>query len=326
MKRTRTLVTGGAGGIGLHVVSRLATNGHAVDVLDDFSAGTRDKALSRLQAEHDVRVLEHDLTVLDPGALAAERYKRVYHLAAQVGVTRTLEHPFDVLSSNAAMTLTALELARRTGAQRFVFASSSEVYNGSLLAGNLPLPTPETAHIVMPDLDEPRSAYLLSKLYGEALSRHGSVPWTILRYHNVYGPRMGHAHVIPQLVERALSTPERGQLPVHSLEHRRTFCHITDAVEITVRAGEEPRCEGEILNVGADGPEIRIGDLAESIVALLHLDIDVVAAPDTPGSPTRRQPDMTKTERLTGYRGRVALDEGLAATVAWYREHIMADA
>lgn len=326
MTRTRTLVTGGAGGIGLHLVRRLVTDGHAVDVLDDFSAGARDEALSRVQAEHDVRVFEHDLTVLDPGALTAERYERVYHLAAQVGVARALEHPFDLLSSNVATTLTVLEVARRTGAQRLVFASSSEVYNGSLLAGSLPLPTPENADIVMPDLAEPRSVYLLSKLCGEVLSRHGNVPWTILRYHNVYGPRMGHSHVIPQLVERALNTPEGGRLPVHSLEHRRTFCHITDAVEMTVLAGEEPRCEGEILNIGADGPEIRIGDLAERIVALLHLDVDVVAAPDTPGSPTRRQPDMTKTERLTGYRARVTLDEGLADTVAWYRDHITAHA
>ena len=66
--------------------------------------------------------------------------------------------------------------------------------------------------------------------------------------------------------------------------------------------------------------------LSERIVALLHLDVDVVAAPDTPGSPTRRQPDMTKTERLTGYRARVTLDEGLANTVAWYRDHITAHA
>jgi nucleoside-diphosphate-sugar epimerase len=113
---------------------------------------------------------------------------------------------------------------------------------------------------------------------------------------------------------------------VHSVEHRRTFCFVTDAVEFTARAGFSPACEGEVLNVGVGEPEVRIGDLADRILRVLGRDLQTVSAPTTPGSPARRQPDMTRTVKLTGYQPQVSLDEGLAKTAAWYLHHRLTDA
>jgi nucleoside-diphosphate-sugar epimerase len=315
----RTLVTGGAGGIGLHLARRLLDDGHDVRVLDDFSSAPRDEAVTSLERHAAARVLECDLTTVDPAQIASEPLDTVYHLAALVGVARTRRHPNEVLARNVAMTAAAIEIARRARAKRFVFASSSEVYVGSLRAGILPLPTPETAALAVPDLAVARHAYMLSKLCGESLTRHSGMAWTILRYHNVYGPRMGHAHVVPELIERMLASPHETPA-VRSAEHRRTFCFVSDAVEFTVRAGDSAECEGEVLNVGSPAPEIAIGELARRILRALGREPRIVSEPDAADDPERRCPDMTKTERLTGHEVQVGLDEGLAITTAWHRE------
>ena len=99
--------------------------------------------------------------------------------------------------------LAAVSTAAARFEKLFVFASTSEVYAGSLEHFGLPIPTPETAPLGLPDLGRPRTTYMLSKIYGEALCRHAGLPFTILRPHNLYGPRMGMAHVIPELHARA---------------------------------------------------------------------------------------------------------------------------
>lgn len=213
-----------------------------------------------------------------------------------------------------------LELARlQRGLERFVFASTSEVYAGTLRREGGPLPTPEDVPLTLPDLGEPRGAYLLSKIYGEAMSLHAGLPVTILRPHNVYGPRMGLAHVIPELLERAHAATENGSLEVFSVEHRRTFCFVDDAVELVARAALAPRCEGEVLNVGAAAPEITIAELARVVLRVVGRELEIVPGPETAGSPPRRLPDMTKTTELTGYRAHVDLETGVRRTYDWYR-------
>ena len=326
MTPSRALITGGAGGIGLHVARVLLADGHDVTVVDDFSTGAWDEDFTQLVDTHGIGVHEADLTEADVRKLAAGAPQVVFHLAARVGVERTMEDPVGVLYDNVAMTVRALEVARLAGARRFVFASSSEVYAGALAAGTLPIPTPETAELVVPSLEDARAAYMLSKLCGESMTRQGGVPWTILRYHNVYGPRMGHKHVVPELTERALEAPIGGRLQVRSAIHRRTFCFVDDAAEFTVRAAIQGDCEHQVLNVGAAAPEITMRELAERIAGTVGKDLEVAEGPVDPTSPTRRRPDMTRAHRLTGHRAAVSLDEGLALTVDWYRRHHFSDA
>ena len=316
---TKALLTGGAGFIGTHLAHRLVEQGYHVDLVDDFSRGANDEAVAALQRSGRVQLLERDLAV--SGALddADDDYDVVVHLAAIVGVANVHDRPYNVLRDNVLMTEEALSLARRqVSLERFLFISTSEVYAGTLEHFSLPIPTPESAPLALPGLERPRTTYLLSKIYGEAMSLHSGLPFTIVRPHNVYGPRMGLAHVIPELLQRAHDATD-GRLEVYSVDHRRTFCYVDDAVEIITSALQTARCSAQTLNVGTQGPEVTVGALAQLIARVVGKDLEIVPLPATSGSPARRCPDMTKTFELTGYAPRVDLEEGIRRTYEAYR-------
>jgi nucleoside-diphosphate-sugar epimerase len=317
------MITGGAGFIGYHLARHLVDSGWRVDLVDSFARGAEDQALAEVAAMTDVRLLERDLT--DRGALVDldDDYTHVFHLAAIVGVSHVMNRPYEVLRDNAAMLTQAIEFARtQPRLERFLFASTSEVYAGTLRRDGGPIPTPEDVPLTLPDLAHARTCYLLSKIYGEATCHHAAIPFTIFRPHNVYGPRMGLSHVVPELLERAHAAPDGGTLEVYSVDHQRTFCYVEDAVAILARAAEAPGCEGETLNVGSEAPEVAIGELARMLVGIVGKSLEIAPGPDTPGSPQRRCPDMAKTTRLTGYRAAVDLETGIRRTYEWYRAHV----
>jgi nucleoside-diphosphate-sugar epimerase len=319
----RALITGGAGFIGLALARRLVNAGWHVDLLDNFSRGKRDAELAEMVGRAGVSIVEGDLR--NPGVLGSlgGGYSEIFHLAAILGVQNVIDRPFEVLEANAALTVAAIELAKRqAGLRRFVFASTSEVYAGTLEHFDLPIPTPESTPLALSPLDRPRTSYMLSKIFGEALCLHSGLPVTIIRPHNVYGPRMGLQHVIPQLLERGFRTAEFGSLDVFSVDHTRTFCFIDDAVEMIARLATAHDAVGKAINVGTQTPEISIGRLAEIVIATLGKRLIIVPKPATSGSPARRVPDVSLCAALTGFRSEVALEEGVKRTFAWYRKHV----
>ncbi|HEY5709563.1 MAG TPA: NAD-dependent epimerase/dehydratase family protein [Solirubrobacterales bacterium] len=319
----RALITGGCGFIGSHLGSRLEDAGYEVDLVDNLARGVVDADLRTLLERPSVRLIECDL--LDPEALAGldDGYELIFHLAAIVGVANVLERPYEVLDLNVAMTARALELAaRQERLERFVFASTSEVYAGTLEQFELEIPTPENAPIALPDLARPRTSYMLSKLYGEALCIHSGVPVTVIRPHNVYGPRMGMSHVIPELLERARKAADGDRLEVYSVDHKRTFCYVEDAVEMIFLAARSPETVGKALNVGKEGPEVAIGELAEMVIETVGRDLAVDPQPATQGSPSRRAPKMLQMKAFTGYAAQVEVAEGLRRTYRWYEENV----
>jgi UDP-glucuronate decarboxylase len=175
---------------------------------------------------------------------------------------------------------------------------------------------------VVPPRERPRTSYMLSKLYGEALCLSSGVPVTIVRPHNFYGPRMGMSHVIPELLSRAHATPDGGSLEVYSVDHRRTFCFIDDAVELVLRAALAPEGEGRVLNAGVQEPEWTIGEVAEIVCRTVGRRLEIVPLPATPGSPLRRAPDLSEIRALTGYTPTVGLEEGVRRTYDWYRANV----
>lgn len=319
---THALITGGAGFIGLHLARRLLRDGWRVDLLDDFSRGTRDSDLLATMKSDGLTLREGDLH--NPAFVESlpRSYTEIFHFAAILGVSNVIEHPFQVLETNVALALAAIAIARRqTGLRRLIFASTSEVYAGALEHFTLPIPTPETAPLALSPLGRPRSSYMLSKIYGEALCLHSGLPVTIIRPHNVYGPRMGLAHVIPELLERGHSAPDGGVLEVFSVDHTRTFCFIDDAVEMIVRLAVAEAARGRVVNVGTQAPEISIGRLAEVMMVVLGKQLTLVPRPATQGSPSRRAPDMSLCSELTGFRSQVGVEEGVTQTWAWYRSN-----
>ncbi|MEU6715926.1 NAD-dependent epimerase/dehydratase family protein [Nonomuraea sp. NPDC046802] len=311
----RVLLLGGAGFIGLHLARRLSADGHAVTVVDDFSRGRRDEAL----AELDVEVRSADLT--DPAAYAGIEpgWDQIYMLAAVVGVRNVESDPARVIRVNTLALMHLLDWLRP--GERLFFASTSEAYAGSVSVGLAPVPTPETVPLVIEDVGSPRYTYAISKLLGESAVLHTArakgFEAVIGRFHNVYGPRMGADHVIPELSLRAA----RGEDPftLYGADQSRAFCYVDDAVEAMVRLMAEPQAMGRIVHIGNDA-ETNIGDLAKLVLRVAGVSPAIQHVPAPAGSVARRCPDLTVLRELTGYEPRVALEEGVRKTYTWYRE------
>jgi nucleoside-diphosphate-sugar epimerase len=319
----KVLITGGAGFMGFHLARHLVEGGYRVDLVDSLARGVRDPELEELLSRPRATLIVRDL--LNPDALddLADDYDFVIHLAALLGVANVRQRPYDVLTFNDILLQRMIDFCRRQKAlRRLLFPSTSEVYGGTLRYFDMPVPTPESTPLAVNDLAEPRTSYMLSKILGEALCRYSGLPFTIFRPHNVYGPRMGLSHVVPELLKKARDLGNDEALEVYSPSHKRTFCYVSDAVEMIVRMMETPSCEGETLNVGNEEPEVAIGELARIILKTVGRDNDILPMPDTPGSPQRRAPDMTRTTGLIGFRAQVDPADGVARTYRWYREKI----
>jgi len=319
----RSLVTGGAGFIGLHLAHELLERGHHVDLVDDFSRGVLDGDLKKVAEHPGTRLIEANLLKAEGLRELGEDYRYIFHLAAIIGVRNVLDRPYAVLRDNVELTTNLLSVVeRQRSMDRFVFASTSEVYAGTLQHFTLPVPTPESTPLAIPDLAHPRTSYMLSKMYGEALCHQSGARFTIVRPHNFYGPRMGMSHVIPELLSRVHSLEPGERLQVYSVDHRRTFCYIQDAVRMIAAAAESPDGVGETFNVGNQTPEVTIEQLAKSVLSVVGRQAEIEALPATSGSPPRRCPDVSRIVGTTGYDTRISLEDGIRMTYDWYRERI----
>lgn len=319
----KALVTGGLGFIGHHLSARLLADGFEVHALDNCQRGIVDAHVEALMANRRYRLTLGDL--LDNNGPLRELgggYTHVFHLAAIVGVRNVVQQPYHVLRDNVLALTRVLEWSRSQRAlRRFVFPSTSEVYAGTLETFGMAIPTPEGTALTIASLDRPRTSYMLSKIYGEALCRHADIPFSIVRPHNVYGPRMGSAHVIPELLARAYRAPAGGSLLVYSPRHQRTFCYIDDAVELIVRIALSPAGRGGTFNIGSAADEVSMASLAAAVIATVGKPLVVEMGADTEGSPERRRPDIRLAVSVADYEPRTMLAEGLRQTYEWYREN-----
>ena len=316
---SRILITGGAGFIGYHLARHMVDAGHDVIIVDNFERAVFDTDLARLSESPLCTIYNVDLTA-DP--LPDVHPDSLVHLAAIVGVRNVLSRPNDVLRSNVTSLMRILDqAAAMPDLQGLLFASTSEVYAGAVHEGLAVLPTPETTPLVILDSADPRGTYLLSKIYGEALCLSSGLPVTIVRPHNVYGPRMGMSHVIPELLARCWSAEPGDELEVASVDHTRSFCYIDDAIGILAALLGRP-ATGEVLNLGRQEPEVTIGALAQVVIDTVGKPLTVKTLPATIGSPSRRCPETRLLTSVTGYQPLVGLEEGVRRTFDWYRSQV----
>lgn len=316
------LVTGGAGFIGFAVASRLAAEEtNSVTILDDFSRGIPDNEFQALLDKENVKHIAGDMTDKKVFESLSHDFDYIYHFAAVIGVRNVTNNPDRVLFCNGLSILNLFEYIKDSPAPpKVLFSSTSEVYAGTLRHFGVKIPTNEEVHLTVEDVKAARASYAISKIFGESVcfnyGKKYAIPFTIVRYHNVYGPRMGFAHVIPELFLKMQSS---NTVDLPSPDHSRAFCFIDDAVEMTIKACASAGTAGEIVNIGNQEEEISIRDLALRIAGIVRPDIVCNEFPEEPGSPVRRCPDTTKISQLTGYRPKVSLDVGLAKTYAWYK-------
>jgi len=310
----RSLVAGGSGFIGSHLVERLLQRGHAVVVVDNFLTGRREN-LAEVATDERLTVLELDLTRPLPAELLPDRFDLVIHLASPASPVGYRTFPIETHLVNAVGTFSLLEIARRDRA-RFILASTSEVYGE-------PLEHPQSESYrgnVNPV--GPRSCYDESKRFAESLTmefhRHYGLDTRIARIFNTYGPRSrsDDGRVVPNFCVQAL----RGD-PITIYgdgSQTRSFCYVDDLVSGLLALADRDGLAGEVVNLG-NPAEITVRELAIRIAALAQSSSPVHFQPMPADDPTRRCPDISKARRLLGWEPRVPLEEGLQHTLDWFR-------
>ncbi len=296
------VVTGGAGFIGSHLVDALVEAGHGVHVIDNLSTGARENL--------HPRALLHTLDIRSAQVrdmLQDVKPEVVFHQAAQVDVSRSLQDPAQDASVNITGTVNLLHACATSGVRKFIYASSCAVYGD---AGN--------ALIGENDPVAPISFYGVSKLTPEAYLRvfaalHG-LRFTILRYANVYGPRQtarGEGGVVALFLDRL----KRGQpIAIHGDgEQTRDFVYVGDVVRANLAAlyrGDE-----EMVNVStARGTSVN--QLAARLRNLHGSPIAVVNTPPRPGDIRHSRLDNTRARTVLGFAPHYGMEGGLAATYA----------
>lgn len=313
----RVLITGGAGFIGSHLCDLLLAQGHQVIAMDNLITGST-RNVAHLRDHEAFTLMRHDVveTIDVPGPLDA-----VLHLASLPSPVDYLEMPIKTLKVGALGTHNALGLAKAKGA-RFLLASTSEVYGDPLVH-----PQPETYWGNVNPVG-PRGVYDESKRFAEAMTmayhRTHGLETRIARIFNTYGPRMrlNDGRVVPNFVRQALADEP---LTVYDDGSRtRSFCYVSDLVDGLNRL----LLSDEVLPVNLGNPqELTILEFAKRVVAAARSasPITCVAPRDmlrTRDDPQTRRPDITKARRVLGWEPKVTLDEGLARTVAWFRDQV----
>jgi nucleoside-diphosphate-sugar epimerase len=317
----KVLILGGAGFIGYNITRFLAEcRDYDLTIADDFSGSSKDKELELLCSQHTIKLITGDFSSKNAFELLDSHYDDVYVLASVVGVNRCIEEPEAVIRINTGIIANTTEWLRSAKPSRVLFASSSENYAATTDRFNYPVPTAEEVPLCIADTRHPRFTYAVTKILGEAAffayGKKLGIHTTVVRYQNIYGPRMGFKHAIPHIIERMY----KGENPVkiYGAEQTRAFCFCTDAAEGTVLALESDVSDQQVYHIG-NSDEITIDTLTRTIGAVMGYSSAYENAPTYPGSVSRRCPDITKARNELGYDPKVALDEGLRKTVAWYR-------
>lgn len=304
------LVTGGAGFIGSHLVTRLVREGHAVRVLDNLTTGKREN-LAEVLGDVDLQVGD----IRDEGAVAraSEGRELVFHEAAIVSVPYSVEHPRETHAVNVQGTLNVALAARDAGARRIVFASSAAVY------GEDPeLPKRET-HV-----PRPVSPYGVEKITGEhylhAFSRVYGLESVCLRYFNVFGPRQdptsAYSGVISIFADRILRAAPITIFGDGSAS--RDFVFVDNVVSANVLGGTKPGVSGRSFNV-ALGERTTLLELAAAVGEACEASPSIVFAPERLGDVRDSVADIARAREELGYAPTASLRDGLRALVASLR-------
>jgi UDP-glucose 4-epimerase len=307
---SRHLVTGGAGFIGSHIVRRLLDDGHHVTVLDNLSTGFRENLAEVMDR---ITFIEGDIRSAADCDRASDGVDTVFHVAALPSVPRSIKDPVACNDHNVNGTVQVLEAARRAGARRVVYSSSSSVYGDTDV-----LPKTETMEPLC------RSPYAAAKLAGEqyvlAYARAGLIEGVALRYFNVFGPRQSptsaYAAVIPLFLDAARTG---GTATVFGDgEQTRDFTYIENVVNANLLAAFAPaKANGAVANAGA-GSRMSLNALLSLVEKVTGRPVRRTYGPPREGDVRDSQASLERAGALLGYRPSVTVEEGLRKTWRWF--------
>jgi dTDP-glucose 4,6-dehydratase len=310
-----SVVTGGAGFLGSHLIDLLLSRGHRVIAIDNLVTGSTDN-IAHLAGRQDFRFIRQDVTEF---LFLDGPVDYVWHFASPASPIDYLELPIQTLKVGSLGTHKALGLAKSKGA-RFLITSTSEVYGD-------PLVHPQTESYwgnVNPV--GPRGCYDESKRFAEALTmayhqEHG-IPTRIVRIFNTYGPRMrlNDGRVVPAFISQALANK-----PVTLFgdgSQTRSFCYVSDLIEGIYRLMMLDGTDAHMpTNVG-NPHELTVKQFAEEIIKATGSRSKLVRKPLPQDDPKQRRPDISRARKLLGWEPKVTLPDGLKDTIAYFKTKV----
>jgi nucleoside-diphosphate-sugar epimerase len=306
----KALVTGGAGFIGSHLVEELVSAGCRVVVLDNLASGN----ISNLEPVKDrIEFHENDIRQLPVLNRITQDCDVVFHLAAVVAVQQTINDPVDSAMVNDIGTINVLEAARRNNVRRFVVASSCAVY------GDDPqLPKKETMTPM------PASPYAVHKLTAEHQARiyHElfGLQTACLRFFNVFGPRQDPSSPYSGVISIFMTRAIANQAPViyGDGSQSRDFVYVKDVVKALLLAAGSNDAAGKVLNIGT-GRNVTINRLWELIAGQAGRQPRPEYAPARAGDILHSVAGINLAESVLRFKPDFSMEQGLAATLEWYR-------
>jgi len=291
----KSLVTGGAGFIGSHLVDALLTKGDDITVLDNFSTG-RPENLNHVKDE--IKLVEADLSFYGTWTKYFKGVDRVFHLAALADIVPSIENPDTYYQANVTGTFNVMKACKKFNVGKVVYSASSSCYG-------IPdvVPTPESAEI------RPQYPYALTKFLGEQIVLHWShvygVPSVSTRLFNVYGPRSRTSGTYGAVfgVFLAQKLNKKPFTVVGDGTQTRDFTYVEDVTSALLTASES-NLKGEIINIGSDNTYS-----VNNVVELLGG--EVVYIPKRPGEPDCTWADISKVKKLLKWSPTVSIEQGI---------------
>ncbi len=316
------IIFGGAGFFGFFLAKKLSEKKEdKIYIIDDLSRGKFDKDLKILLGKKNIFFVKVNLTDFKNfRKIKINNFHYIYNFAAIVGVKNVLNSPSNVLIKNYEIQKNIIKFSKKQrNLRRVYFSSTSEVFYGSVKNKFAKFPTKEDDLIVLDKLNNPRTTYMISKIYCEYLLIHSGLPYTIFRLHNIYGPRMGTSHVIPELINKISKLKNGNLYKLVNPNHTRTFCFISDAINYVILTIKNKKTVNQTFNIGQSKPEVTIIKLAQIIQKLQKKKLKIFKKKQLQDfSQARRQPSVSKLHRYVKKRFNTKLIDGLMATQKWY--------
>ena len=314
LKNKKVLITGADGFIGSHLTERLAKEGAIVKALSQYNSFNNWGWLEDVDCKDDIEILSGD--VRDPNYIReiTKGVDIIFHLAALIAIPYSYVAPDSYIDTNIKGTLNVCQAARDNNVSKTIITSTSEVYG--------------TAKYVPIDENhpkQPQSPYSATKIGADAIAKSFynafELPVVIARPFNTYGPRQSARAIIPTIITQIASGKK--EIKLGDLTPTRDFNYVKDTCEGFVKIANCENINGEEINIGSNY-EISMKDTLELIKKIMNSDVEFVTDENRirpkNSEVNRLWCDNTKIQKLTGFKPKYTIEEGLKETIEWFKD------